>query len=353
MPEIRWRPDLLSFELLGESGYSLEIDSDSNLSVPKKNAQAFIKKHWETGDWSTGISSRFLTTHVQLVALDRAQQEKCRVGIAGYWSGQPPASAELIGYVELWPSRADEIRLAKRGVRRLSDFIRRFDQAVVCEIDITMEIRENSRLSAYMTIELPYEDELIHAINGYIGPTGPEAIQESINNETLTGMYKALFDNGVNEGGNTISFDASTSSVTILPPEKTAFFPAVLMESEKIQRHLQLNIPDYERYLELALIPQPDNSFDEQAISVALPKRYGGSQSERHIAYLYRRYKEGQLSALLGELSSYSAGEIRCFGEIITRAESPGIQPLLPPSLDLQEDVADFLYDAETTRSTR
>src|SRR5699024_10778217 len=134
-----------------------EVESDSGLKIPKQSIEAFLTKHWESSDW-TKIYSWFLTTKVQLVALDRAQQEKCRVGIAGYWPGQSPASAELIGYIELWPSRANEIRLAKRGVRRLSDFIRRFEYPVVCEVEIIADIRENSRLAANVLTELPYED---------------------------------------------------------------------------------------------------------------------------------------------------------------------------------------------------
>lgn len=346
MPELRWRPDLQHFELLGESLYSLEHDVASGVVFSHDELVSFIQKHWEVSDWDK-IYSFFLDTRVRLAALDKTQQQKCRIGIAPYWPGEPEITNHIIGYVELLPHRSSEVGLAKRGVRRLSNFIQRFEYPVVCETQIVADLKDDSKLSANITIHLPYEDEVVWAVNGYIGPDDDAESQRSIERELETGIHKAVFNNGVNEGGSTVSFDPSSSTVTILPPEITHISPAQVSEVEKIRRHLRSNVATYERYVELALIPHLENSFDDEAISVALPKRYGGDERDRHIGYLYRDYKQGELGILLGELSKYSGGEIRCFGEIKNRVEDIEIYPLLPPSLDLQEDIEDFLEDSE------
>ena len=38
----------------------------------------------------------------------------------------------------------------------------------------------------------------------------------------------------------------------------------------------------------LVLIPRPDNPFDSDAVSIALPKSMGGDKEERCLGYLYR-----------------------------------------------------------------
>jgi hypothetical protein len=38
----------------------------------------------------------------------------------------------------------------------------------------------------------------------------------------------------------------------------------------------------------LVLIPRPDNPFDNEAVSIALPKSMGGNKEERCLGYLYR-----------------------------------------------------------------
>jgi hypothetical protein len=40
--------------------------------------------------------------------------------------------------------------------------------------------------------------------------------------------------------------------------------------------------------VDLVLIPRPDNPFDSDAVSIALPKSFGGDQEERCLGYLYR-----------------------------------------------------------------
>jgi hypothetical protein len=80
----------------------------------------------------------------------------------------------------------------------------------------------------------------------------------------------------------------------------------------------------------LVLIPRPDNPFDSDAVSIALPKSIGGENEERCLGYLYRHTIENwgiandgrkdlvaRLAALCGD------GEVR-FTAIMSRDNDPG-----------------------------
>jgi hypothetical protein len=79
----------------------------------------------------------------------------------------------------------------------------------------------------------------------------------------------------------------------------------------------------------LVLIPRPDNPFDSEAVSIALPKSWGGDEEERCIGYLYRHtirnwgIANSGRSDLVARLAAFSAdGEVQ-FTAILSRDIGP------------------------------
>ena len=79
----------------------------------------------------------------------------------------------------------------------------------------------------------------------------------------------------------------------------------------------------------VVLIPRPDNPFDSDAVSIALPKSMGGDEEERCLGYLYRHTTEywgianGGRKDLVARLAAFSdEGEVR-FTAIMSRDSDP------------------------------
>jgi hypothetical protein len=79
----------------------------------------------------------------------------------------------------------------------------------------------------------------------------------------------------------------------------------------------------------LVLIPRPDNPYDSEAVSIALPKLMGGDKEERCLGYLYRHTIENWAIAnggrrdLVARLAAFSGdGEVR-FTAIMSRDNDP------------------------------
>jgi len=79
----------------------------------------------------------------------------------------------------------------------------------------------------------------------------------------------------------------------------------------------------------LALIPRPDNPYDSDAVSIALPKLMGGDKEDRCLGYLYRHTIEnwgianGGRKDLVARLAAFSGdGEVR-FTAIMSRDSDP------------------------------
>lgn len=349
MPELRWRADKQVFELFGESTYTAEFHG---LSSDDQDVQdrlfRFLSKYWEREQWADYSPEVMLRTSIRLVALDRSHQDNLRIGFTGYWPEENDAEPETAGFVELEPLHPEDKKAAKHGVTRLSEFIQRVDRPVLCTAEIWL--RENHRTGAMklsnMTVQLPYEDDIAPTIKAYGGPTAEPEIQQSTGEASL---HAAIYDNGVDRGASIVRWDQQKQEVTIYPPSRTEWGPSCMHEFEKIKRHLDQHVPRHVEHLELALIPRPDNDYDQEAISVALPKAYGSSPDDRHIAYLYKRYKDPRLGQLLADLARYSGGEIRCFGEVERgKYVSKPIEPLLPFAGMLEDDVIDFLEHPDT-----
>ena len=79
----------------------------------------------------------------------------------------------------------------------------------------------------------------------------------------------------------------------------------------------------------LVLIPRPDNPFDSDAVSIALPKSMGGDKEERCLGYLYKHTTEnwgisnGGSTDLIARLAAFSGdGEVHLTA-IISRDSDP------------------------------
>lgn len=79
----------------------------------------------------------------------------------------------------------------------------------------------------------------------------------------------------------------------------------------------------------LVLIPRPDNPFDSDAVSIALPKSMGGDKEERCLGYLYRHTIEywgianGGSKDLVARLAALGVdGEVH-FTAIMSRDNDP------------------------------
>jgi hypothetical protein len=79
----------------------------------------------------------------------------------------------------------------------------------------------------------------------------------------------------------------------------------------------------------VVLIPRPDNPFDSDAVSIALPKSVGGDKEERCLGYLYRHtihnwgIANGGRKDLIARLAAFSEdGEVH-FTAIMSRDNDP------------------------------
>lgn len=96
--------------------------------------------------------------------------------------------------------------------------------------------------------------------------------------------------------------------------------------------------------VELALIHRPDNEYNPNAISVAMPVRFGGDRDSRHLGYLfdYQLRKVGMTR--IPDLAEAAGGEITCTG-IASQDGELGLD--LPEPVVLARAIDKFLgYDA-------
>lgn len=347
--QLKWRADRQAFEIVGHSVYRAEFHGlgDDHESVQGR-LYNFLSQYWEREQWERFKREMMLRTWVRLVALGRPQQDNLRIGFAGYSPGIRSDDTGAVGFITLDPVAPEDRRGAKHGVRRLSEFIQKTTYPVVCEAEIWL--RENRDTGTMkldcITLVLPYEDEVAAAVLACERLAPADKIRPSLSEAEL---HAAIYNNGVELGGNLVRWNDEKSQVTIHPPSRSAFNVSCLHERDKIQRHVDENVPRHIEELELALIPRPDNDYDQEAISIALPQSYDGTPDERHVAYLRKQYKDPRLGKLLANLARYSGGEIRCFGDIERGmyASAP-IDPLLPTASMLEDDIQDFLQHPET-----
>lgn len=79
----------------------------------------------------------------------------------------------------------------------------------------------------------------------------------------------------------------------------------------------------------LALIPRPDNPFDSDAVSIALPKSMGGDNEDRCLEHLYRhtiRYwgiENDDRKDMIARLAAFSTDGEVCFTAVLSRDNDP------------------------------
>ncbi|WP_164700290.1 DUF3320 domain-containing protein [Modestobacter sp. KNN46-3] len=93
------------------------------------------------------------------------------------------------------------------------------------------------------------------------------------------------------------------------------FVRAVCLDQPTIQRATPEMGCDFFITVEVALVPEPDNSHDSRAVSVAAPPTHGGSVAERHMGYLYEEYLSS-LSHVVRKLTDELGLEVGCRGYI-------------------------------------
>ncbi|MFJ4680302.1 hypothetical protein [Kitasatospora sp. NPDC088783] len=80
------------------------------------------------------------------------------------------------------------------------------------------------------------------------------------------------------------------------------------------------------------LVPRPDNTYNPDAISIAAPPGYGGTDHERHMAYMYDRHLVS-LGGALRSLAALSPFPVGCHAFIeLYEVEHDGFEPESGPN---------------------
>lgn len=156
-------------------------------------------------------------------------------------------------------------------------------------------------------------------------------------------------ESGLNTSASAVVQDEKTSGITIFPSHNEWSYRVALFDETRAQEYVNEHVSANAVYIELALVPEPENDYDTGAIAVVLPSVLGGSPGERRIGYLFRHDRGNLLAGLLNETQLYTLHEVRCFG-LLDRNEESGnlLEVFLPPRDRLQEDLRAYVRQRRT-----
>lgn len=118
---------------------------------------------------------------------------------------------------------------------------------------------------------------------------------------------------------------------------------AALAQFISVSSHAGANTKS--RFVEVRLIPRPDNEYNDRAISIATPPSFGGNFDDRYLGFLLDDVLDEIGDTNLPNLARYSGGELRCTGIILRSTE---IRLDLPEPAELGAAIESFLSAPET-----
>lgn len=318
MTNIRWIPDQEYFQLYGSAIFPVSFENvENDYEAPGTRVCDLLSELWERESWVRNAESAILETKFELWPI---QDD---AGHFRLWLRRVDKGDDFTDYWGFGWVNLDESTGPRRGtddqqyIQSLARFIWSVDSPVVCQAAVLL-----SSSTRKPTYEL---DSIIVTL-----PT-PEMWAEPILPEP--------HGYPLGSASKTILYDAESPRVALHSDEMMPTSLA-LFDSEKAMAFVRENCTESEVFVELSLMPEPDNEYDPQAIAVEL----SASPSNIRIGYLYQRYRGPLLGGLFSDLIQYSPEGIKCLGIIDRGAgESQKIILTLPERELLENDIVDFL----------
>lgn len=290
---------------------------ENDYESPGKRVYDLLGELWERESWVRNAESAILETKFELWPI-QDDAGHFRLWLRRVDKGEDFTDYWGFGWVNLDQSTGLRTENdSQHYIQSLANFIWSVDSPVVCQATVLLSSRMRKPV---------YELDII-----IVTLPGPEMWTKPILPEP--------HGYPLNSTPTTVLYDVEAPRVA-LHSDEMVHTPLALFDSEKAMAFVRENCTESEVFVELAIMPEPDNEYDPQAIAVEL----SASPTNIRIGYLYQRYRGPLLGGLFNDLIQYSPEGIKCVGIIDRGArESQTIRLMLPEREPLENDIVDFL----------
>lgn len=318
MVQIRWTPEHDYFLLYGSAIFPVSFENVENeYEASGKRVGDVLSDLWNHESWVRDADSAILETKFELWPI-KDEAGIFRLALRRLDKGDDFADYWGFGWVNLDKSTSPHGETGSQEyIKNLANFVWSVESPVVCDATVHLTFRASTR-----TCKLDGIIVTLPAPKMWEKPIFPEPYGYSLDSTRTSVLY-----------------DEKAGNIALRATEMT-HVPMALFESERAMKFVHNNYTEREIFVDLALIPEPENDHDPQAIAVVLSM----NTTNIRIGYLCQHYRGPLLGGLLNDLVQYSPRGIKCLG-IIDQGPttSQSIRLMLPERVLLEHDIREFL----------